>query len=127
VVQKVGEALNTIGKSIKGSRILILGLAYKKNVDDTRESPSLVIIDMLMKKGANVQYSDPYMSETPKTRKFNFDLKSVELTPKNIKSFDAVVLSTDHDSFDYEMIEKEAKFIIDTRGRVNKAENVFKA
>ncbi|MCH7613782.1 MAG: nucleotide sugar dehydrogenase [Candidatus Marinimicrobia bacterium] len=127
VVQKVGDALNAAGKSIKGSRILVLGLAYKKNVDDTRESPSLTIMEMLIKMGADVQYSDPYLPEAPKTRKFNFDLKSIDLTAENIKSFDALVLSTDHDSFDYKMIEKEAKLIIDTRGKINDSEKVIKA
>ena len=127
VVQKVGEALNTIGKSIKGSRILILGLAYKKNVDDSRESPSFTIIDMLMKKGADIQYSDPYLPVAPKTRKFNFDLKSVELNPESIQSFDAVVLSTDHDSFDYDLITRESKLIIDTRGRLKPSNTVFSA
>jgi len=127
VVQKVGEALNTVGKSIKGSRILVLGLAYKKNVDDSRESPSFTIIDMLMKKGADIQYSDPYLPVAPKTRKFNFDLKSVEVTADNIKSFDAIVLSTDHDHFDYDLITRESKLIVDTRGRLKPSETVFSA
>jgi UDP-N-acetyl-D-glucosamine dehydrogenase len=127
VVQKVGEALNSIGKAIKGSKILVLGLAYKKNVDDTRESPSLIIMDILMKMGADVQYSDPYLSETPKTRKYNFNLKNVELTPEYIRTFDVVVLSTDHDSFDYKLIKKEAKLIIDSRGRFKTTTNIFSA
>ena len=127
VVQKVGEALNGVGKPMKGSRILILGLAYKKNIDDTRESPSFEIIDLLLDKGANVRYSDPYLLKAPKTRRFKCDLTSIELTPENIKSFDLVVLSTDHDSFDYGLIEKEAKLIVDTRGRLSSAKNVLKA
>jgi len=127
VVQKVGDALNAVGKSIKGSRILVLGLAYKKNVDDSRESPSFTIIDMLMKKGADIQYSDPYLPVAPKTRKFNFDLKSVEVTADNIKSFDAIVLSTDHDHFDYDLITRESKLIVDTRGRLKPSETVFSA
>jgi UDP-N-acetyl-D-glucosamine dehydrogenase len=120
VVQKVGEALNTVKRSIKGSRILVLGLAYKKNVDDSRESPSYTIIDILMKKGADVQYSDPFLPKAPKTRKFNFDLKSIELTSDNIKSFNAVLLITEHDSFNYELIIREAKLIVDTRGKLNR-------
>jgi UDP-N-acetyl-D-glucosamine dehydrogenase len=127
VVRKVGEALNGVGKPIKGSRILILGLAYKKNIDDTRESPSFVIIDLLLDKGANIRYSDPYLLKAPKTRRFNCDLTSIELTSENIKSFDLVLLSTDHDSFDYGLIEKEAKLIVDTRGRLCSAKNVLKA
>jgi len=117
VVQKVGEALNSVGKAIKGSKILILGLAYKKNVDDTRESPSLKIIDSLINMGAHVQYSDPYLPVAPKTRKFNFDLTSVELTANNIAAFDLVLLSTDHDDFDYDFIHRNANCIIDTKGR----------
>ena len=83
VVQKVAEALNSVGKSINGSKILVLGLAYKKNVDDSRESPSFTIIELLLKDGAKVQYSDPYLLTSPKTRKFDFDLTSVELSKKN--------------------------------------------
>jgi UDP-N-acetyl-D-glucosamine dehydrogenase len=125
VVQKVGEALNSVSKAIKGSKILVLGLAYKKNVDDSRESPSLKIMDILMKKGADVQYSDPYMPTAPKTRKFKFDLTSVKLTPNNIKEFDIVIISTDHDSFDYKLIQKNSLMVLDTRGRLIKKENTF--
>ncbi len=125
VVQKVGEALNSVSKAIKGSKILVLGLAYKKNVDDSRESPSLKIMDILMKKGADVQYSDPYMPTAPKTRKFKFDLTSVKLTPNNIKEFDIVIISTDHDSFDYKLIQKNSLMVLDTRGRLIKKENSF--
>jgi UDP-N-acetyl-D-glucosamine dehydrogenase len=117
VVQQVNDALNDVGKSIKGSRLFILGLAYKKNVDDCRESPSFKIMELLTEKGANVQYSDPFLPTAPKTRKFNFDLKSVELTEENIKSVDLVVLSTDHDKFDYDLIKEHSKIIIDSRGR----------
>jgi len=127
VIQKVGEALSTVGKSIKGSRILILGLAYKKNVDDSRESPSFVIMDLLMNQGADVQYSDPYLPEAPKTGKYHFDLQSVDLTPESIQSFNVVVLATDHDSFDYELITREAKLVVDTRGRLKLNKNVFNA
>lgn len=127
VVQKVGDALNAAGKSIKGSRILVLGLAYKKNVDDTRESPSLTIMEMLIKMGADVRYSDPYLPEAPKTRKFNFDLKSIDLTSGNIKTFDAIVLATDHDDFDYDIILKNSSLIIDTRGRLKNSDKVIKA
>ena len=127
VVQKVAKALNTINKTIKDSRILILGLAYKKNVDDSRESPSLTIIDMLIKMGADVRYSDPYLSKAPKTRKFNFDLKNVKLTTENIKSFDVVVLVTDHDDYDYDLLLKESNLIVDTRNSFRNIKKVFKA
>jgi len=118
VVQKVAEALNGIGKSINASKILVLGLAYKKNIGDCRESPSLVIIDLLMKRGADVQYSDPYVPVAPKTRKFDFNLKSIKINRDNIKYFDLILLATDHNNFDYGLIIKESKIILDTRGRI---------
>ena len=128
VVRKVGEVLNNVEKSIKGSRILVLGLAYKKNIDDIRESSSLEIIDLLLKKGANVQYSDPFISQTHKTRKNNFNLKSVKINKETLSKIDLVLLATDHDDFDYELIKQEAKLIIDTRGKFsNKDKTVFKA
>jgi len=127
VVQRLGEALKTVNKSIKDSKILVLGLSYKKNIDDTRESPSLVIMDMLVQMGANVQYSDPFFPVVPKTRKFNFNLESIELTPENIKSFDLVLLSTDHDDFDYNLIEEKSKLIVDTRNRYQNSNKLFKA
>ncbi|MBT7899444.1 MAG: nucleotide sugar dehydrogenase [Candidatus Marinimicrobia bacterium] len=127
-VRKVGEVLNNVEKSIKGSRILVLGLAYKKNIDDIRESSSLEIIDLLLKKGANVQYSDPFISQTHKTRKNNFNLKSVKINKETLSKIDLVLLATDHDDFDYELIKQEAKLIIDTRGKFsNKDKTVFKA
>ena len=127
VVRKVNEALNKVGKSIIGSQILVLGLAYKKNVDDTRESPSFRIIQMLKEMEANVEYSDPYLSVTPQTRKYQFDLKSVALTPRTIASFDIIVVATDHDDFDYNMIEQHAKIIVDTRNRINNSDKVVRA
>ena len=127
VIHKVGEALNSVGNAIKGSKILVLGLAYKKNVDDTRESPSLEIMEFLLKKGADVQYSDPYLPFAPKTRKFDFDLKSVELTKENIAAFDLILLTTDHEAFDYDFINKEARMIVDTRGIFKKSDKVFRA
>ena len=127
VVQKVGEALNSVGKSIKGSQILILGLAYKKNVDDLRESPSLVLIESLIDKGAVVEYSDPYFKTIPHTRKYQFRLESKALNAEALKSADLVLLATDHDDFDYELIEKEASLIVDTRGCFNYSNKVIKA
>jgi UDP-N-acetyl-D-glucosamine dehydrogenase len=127
VIQKVSEALNSVGKSINGSRVLVLGLAYKKNIDDIRESPSLVIMENLIRMGANIKYSDPYLPIVPKTRKYSFDLKSIELKPKIIKSFDIIMLTTDHDDFDYKMIEKAANLIVDTRGKFKNSTKVIKA
>lgn len=116
VVGKVADALNQHKKAINGSRVLILGIAYKKNVDDMRESPSLQLLDILINKGAHVEYSDPHVFRLPKVRKYNFGLVSVTLTPEVLASYDAVVLATAHDSFDYEMIAEHSQLIIDTRG-----------
>ena len=120
VVEKVSEALNKKGTSINGSKILILGLAYKKNVDDLRESPSLELIDDLMEKGAIIDYCDPFFKSIPHTRKYKFQLIGKPLNGKVLKSADVVVIVTDHDDFDYELIEREAKLIIDTRGKISR-------
>jgi len=117
VISKVMDALNTKGKSVNGSKILILGIAYKKNIDDMRESPSLELMAKLTKKGAQISYSDPHIPSFPKLRKYKFDLKSVELSPKTISEFDCVLVATDHDKFDWEMIGKNATLIVDTRGK----------
>lgn len=117
VISKVNEALNTAGKSINGSRVLVLGIAYKKNVDDMRESPSAVLIQLLLQRGAQVQYSDPHVPEFPKMREHYYDMQSVNLSADVLKEFDLVLLATDHDGFDYDLIRKCAKIIVDTRGR----------
>jgi UDP-N-acetyl-D-glucosamine dehydrogenase len=117
VINKLSNALNDVGKPIKGSKILILGLAYKKNVDDERESPSIVILDKLVRKGAEISYSDPHIPKFKKKRKFNYDFESITLSPESLKGFDAVILATDHDAFDYKMILDHANIIVDTRGK----------
>jgi len=128
VFQKVAEALNSVGKAINGSKILVLGLAYKKNVDDLRESPSLELMDSLIDKGANVEYSDPFFKTIPHTRKHQFELKSKKIDSDSLQSVDLVILATDHDQFNYELIEKESPIIIDTRGKFsNSIDKVIKA
>ena len=128
VVHRIADALNEQGKAMKGSRILILGIAYKKNVDDMRESPSVHIMDMLRSKGAQIAYSDPYVPVFPKLRKFSFYLQSQPLTPESVESFDCILLATDHDDFDYDLIQKNAKIIVDTRGKyANGEDNVWQA
>jgi UDP-N-acetyl-D-glucosamine dehydrogenase len=127
VVSKVTDALNTVGKSISGSKILILGLAYKKNIDDLRESPSLELIELLLEKGAHVDYSDPFIAETHKTRKNDFNMKSISINKESLNSFNLAILATDHDDFDYKLIEKESKLIIDTRGKFKVSNSVIKA
>lgn len=116
VVQKVTEALNERERSLKGSRILVLGIAYKKNVDDMRESPAVVLMELLEARGAIVAYADPWVPVFPAMREHHFDLSSVELTPKSIGSYDLVLVATNHDVFDYQMIQANAKLIVDTRG-----------
>jgi len=115
VVEKVIHALNDHKKSIKGSKIIILGLAYKKDIDDLRESPSLKLIELLQDHGAKVDYNDDYVTTIPKVRKYNFNKKSVKITPANIKRYDLILLSTEHSYYDYSMILKNAKLIVDTR------------
>ena len=127
VVKKVGDALNLVGKAIKGSKILVLGLAYKKNVDDLRESPSLELIDELIERGSDVSFSDPFFKEIPQTRKYQIKVKSQKLSPKSLRSADLVLIATDHDGFDYQLIASHAKLIIDTRGRMQPSDNVVKA
>lgn len=123
VVDKVADALNQHKKAINGSRVLILGMAYKKNVDDMRESPSLQLLDMLLHKGAYVAYSDPHVKCLPRVRKYNFELSSIELTRETLSSYDAVILATAHDAFDYEMIEQASQLVIDTRGYYKNSSN----
>ena len=98
------------------AKILILGIAYKKNVDDTRESPGIELIKLFLEKGATVHYSDPFIPVFPKMRKYSYNMLSVKISQKKIASYDAIVLSTNHDKFNYPMIQRNAKLIIDTRG-----------
>ncbi|MBK1633265.1 UDP-glucose/GDP-mannose dehydrogenase [Thiohalocapsa halophila] len=121
VVAKVVDALNERGKAVKGARILVLGLAYKKNVDDRRESPSMVLMELLQAKGAEISDSDPHVPRFLPMRKHDFDLESVPLTPETLAAADCVLLATDHDRFDYELIKAHAPLIVDTRGRYREA------
>lgn len=128
VVGKVSEALNERGKSVSGSKILILGVAYKKNVDDIREAPSIKLIELLKKNGSLVDYSDPYVPHLHGMRKSSINLKSKIANEKNIKKYDLVLLSTDHDLFDYKLIKNNAKIIVDTRGVYQKPhKNIVRA
>jgi UDP-N-acetyl-D-glucosamine dehydrogenase len=128
VVSKITGALNVRNKSISNSKILILGIAYKKDVNDTRESPSIEIIKILKKLGALVEYSDPYVPIFPKLRKYKFKMKHIQINPKKIFSYDAVVICTNHSIFDYKMLVKNAKLIIDTRGSIcDVSKNIIKA
>ncbi|MDF3887836.1 UDP-N-acetyl-D-glucosamine 6-dehydrogenase [Cupriavidus basilensis] len=117
VVGKLIDGLNFHGKALKGCKVLVLGIAYKKNVDDMRESPSVEIMELIEAKGATIAYSDPHVPVFPKMREHHFDLASVQLNAETIASFDAVVLATDHDKFDYSLISQYATLLIDSRGK----------
>lgn len=128
VVSKLMDALNERGQALKGSKILVLGIAYKKNVDDMRESPSVELMEKLQKKGAVVQYSDPHVPVFPVMRKHSFDLSSVCLNAKVLSEYDCVLIATNHDAFDYELIKTHSRLIVDTRGAYRGIfENVVKA
>ncbi|MCH7974408.1 MAG: nucleotide sugar dehydrogenase [Bacteroidetes bacterium] len=128
VVQKVVEALNKKGKELKGSKVLILGASYKKNIDDMRESPSLKLIEILKDKGAEVNYNDPFVPKLLPTRKYKFNMNSVSLTSSRLVSYDLMLLCTDHDYYkeNSSLITQNSKLIIDTRNVFN-GENVYKA
>lgn len=129
VIAKTVEELNRKKKSMNGARILVLGIAYKKDVDDQRESPSLKIISLLKEKGARVSYNDPYVPESKGHRDYpGMELKSVPLTGKMLQECDAVILSTDHSAYDYDWIVANAPLVIDTRNAIKKKRrNVVKA
>ena len=127
VVQKVADALNEHGKAIKGSRILILGLAYKKNIDDTRESPAVEIMSLLEHKGAKIAYADPHVPTFPHKRDYHFELTSVPLNAQTLADYDCLVIATDHDAFDYDLLKRQARLIVDTRGRYSGGGNVVSA
>ena len=122
VVAKTIQALNLISsKALKGANILIVGMAYKKNVDDMRESPSLVLTELLEAEGANVAYHDPFVTVIPSTRKHPelAGRKSLDLTPETISQFDVVLISTNHDGLDYQMLADCSKLIVDTRNAMS--------
>ncbi|HKS82979.1 MAG TPA: nucleotide sugar dehydrogenase [Candidatus Acidoferrales bacterium] len=116
VVESVSSALNDRRKSLKGSRVLLLGIAYKKDVDDLRESPSLKLLELLTSRGAHVDYNDPYFPALHKMRHYDFsDLRSVDLTPKRLADYDCILIATDHSSYDYDAIVRHAELVVDSR------------
>jgi len=115
VVTKTMEALNERRKSLKGSKVLVLGLAYKKDIDDLRESPSIELIELLRKKGAKVDYNDPYIPKTHKQRQHDLKMVSKKLSAKMLAGYDVVVISTDHSDYDYDRIVKSAQLVVDAR------------
>jgi UDP-N-acetyl-D-glucosamine dehydrogenase len=128
VFGKLVRALNDHGKSVNGSKILVLGVAYKKNVDDMRESPAVELMEMVRAHGGEVSYCDPFVPVFPQMRDHWFDLSSTRLTPETVAAQDAVLLATDHDAFDYGLVRKHGKVIVDARGVYrNSAPNVVRA
>ncbi len=127
VVEVLRRGLADQGKSIKGAKVLILGVAYKRDVDDQRESPSLKIMSLLEREGARVAYHDPHIPKIGKTREYSFDLSSVSLTPKNLAAFDAALIITDHRAVDYDLVVKHAKLVVDTRNVVPAGGKVIRA
>jgi len=115
VVERLTLALNARGKAVQGASILVVGLAYKPDVDDTRESPSFEIIDRLRTLGGNISYHDPYIPKTVPVRKHDLQMTSVELSAKSIAGFDAIVIATNHACVDYGLLAEHAKLIVDTR------------
>ncbi len=125
VINKVAYALNSLRKSINGSEILIIGVAYKKDIGDVRESPALKIINILKNWKAEVSYYDPYV---PRIKIQDEDLYSLNaLDPETLSKYDCVLILTDHTNIDYELIAREAKLVVDTRNAIKKSQkNIFK-
>jgi len=130
-VDRMVAALNQDSKPMRGSKVLVCGLAYKPNIDDTRETPAAEIIELLADLGAQVSYHDPHVPNFPPMRKHKIEMKSVDLTPAVVKGFDCVVIVTDHAAVDYKVIADSAKLVVDTRnalkGMHNRGARVVKA
>jgi UDP-N-acetyl-D-glucosamine dehydrogenase len=115
VVAKVADALNEAGKPLKGSRVLVLGLSYKPNVDDDRESPSYEILELLQERGAEIGYCDPYFPRTHPTRRHDLGLESAPVTAEAFRQYDALVVSTAHDAFRDPHLYEDVPLVVDTR------------
>ncbi len=131
VVDRIGEALNTHGKAFKGSRVLVMGVAYKRDIDDMRESPALRILELLQERGAAAAYHDPYVPVIPRTRRYSFDLASVPFTASELATYDAAVIVTDHSAIDYQQLVDHVPLVIDSRRATAKVlrhrERIFSA
>jgi UDP-N-acetyl-D-glucosamine dehydrogenase len=129
VVEKLQHALNERGKPVKGSKILVLGIAYKKDIDDSRESPAFEIIELLFELGASVSFHDPHIPVIPRTRRHAAmaGMRSTPLTAEALAEHDAAVIITDHRAVDYEMVSRHAQLVVDTRGVVRGVQGVVRA
>ncbi len=127
VFNKSKEVLLSKKKIIETCKVLILGISYKKNIDDARESCSIKLLKLFTEKNIKVHYSDPYFDNFPITRNLKLTLKSISLTKENLVTYDIVIIATDHDSFDYALIEQESNLIIDTTGRLKPSKKIFRA
>jgi UDP-N-acetyl-D-glucosamine dehydrogenase len=131
VMERMAEALNSQRKPLNGSKVLVLGLAYKKNVDDQRESPSLTLIEMLQERGAEVSYHDPFVPKTHKMREHDLQMESQELSDAVLREADAVLIATDHDAVDYNRVCSIASLVVDTRNATEfysgARDHIFKA
>ena len=116
---------------MNGSNVLVLGVGYKKDIDDDRESPSYQIMEKLREKGAVIHYNDPWVPKLRKTRKFDFDLSSIQLSEKNLKKMQAVIIVTDHSDYDFDVIVRHSSLVVDTRnateGIIDGREKIFLA
>ena len=115
VIARAMDALNDRGKALRGSRVLVLGIAYKRDVDDPRESPAFELIELLQEKGATVSYHDPYIPRVPKLRHYAISMTSIELTDEALASHDMVLIATDHTKVDYARVVRHARLVVDTR------------
>jgi UDP-N-acetyl-D-glucosamine dehydrogenase len=120
VLGRLTEALNEQGRALKGSRVLVLGVAYKKDVDDPRESPAFTVLELLQRRGAVVSYNDPHVPSLPAMRHHSIRLDSVPLTEQTLAEQDCVVIVTDHSAYDYEWLVRHARLIVDTRNATGK-------
>ena len=127
VVDRLSAALNGHKLAVNGANILVLGVAYKRDVDDLRESPALRIIELLKERGAEVAYHDPFVPVLPRTRKYDLGLASVQLTADTVSGYDAVLVVTDHTTVDYELVVAHAKLVVDSRNATGRSANVVQA
>jgi UDP-N-acetyl-D-glucosamine dehydrogenase len=126
VVDNVAKALNNQRKPLNGSKILMLGMAYKKDIDDLRESPSLTVIELLREQGADVVYNDPYFPTVGRGRHYNLNMTCTPL--ENLGSYDCVLIMTDHTDYDYADIVRQSQLVVDSRNATKgiKSEKLFR-